>query len=370
VVFDVKERPIASKIFGDRALAISRRAFVAGSLAAVSCSRAPAPWPTSSWPLSSPDAQGLSRDALARIDATAVGNDSSALLIARHGYLVHEQYWGAGAVDAAVDGQSIAKSMTSMAVGVAIGAGLIPSVDTPISTWFPAIASDPLKTRIKLKHLLQMTSGLDYPNYEALQASDDWGAFALAQAAQHEPGTWWRYKTDPNISSKIVTLSTGRSARDFLSERVFSRIGVHNYSWRSDPRGNSSGSGDFSATAQDYLRLGYLYLRGGVWDGRQIVPADWIAQTTAPCRSPTHMVNDCWNKPGVAVTGPLEYGYNWWCRKWPNTPADAFYAFGGMGHFIIVIPSRDIVCVRLAGFSTSRPDGALLRNLLAQLQSA
>jgi CubicO group peptidase (beta-lactamase class C family) len=206
--------------------------------------------------------------------------------------------------------------------------------------------------RITIEHLLTMTSGIDFDNsahYPIMLTTDNWCEYVLSRPVINSPGTHWKYKADPTVLSGIVTQVTGMSMLDYAQQHMFSHIGIDEITWVSDPAGNSSGNGDVHTTARHYARFGYLFLNYGRWDNRQILSPMWIWLSTQPCRSSERLFCNCWDSTGVPVSStiPLEYGFLWWCRKMDGVPEDAYYAFGGYGQFVVVIPSLDLVIVRL-----------------------
>lgn len=304
----------------------------------------------------------------------AKANGTSALLVIRGGDIVLERYWGASH-DTMIDSQSMAKSFLALAVGLAVDDGDLHLTDT-VRQWYPALSST--WGSVTLQYLMQMRSGIDINNtdqYTAMQATSDWGAYVMGRPINKAPGTWWRYKADPQVVSNMLTLATGKSAWDLLQERVLTPIGVvAQFTWARDPTGHNDGNGGVETTAEHYARVGFLMLNDGEWDGVQLLSKSWIDQVHAPCQYPGWEFANEWQAAGQAYTAANEYGLFWWCRKWsdspPTTPQDAYYAFGGGGQFLIVVPSLDVVVVRLGNGPTPYPDGVFLQTLLRKLQLA
>jgi len=214
--------------------------------------------------------------------------------------------------------------------------------------------SDPKKEKIKIKHLLSMTSGIPGESANAFGAPTTIrnGPFEHAfgrcpnrygkwVARLHsEPGTRWDY-SDPAMChlSVIFTNVAGRRMDEYLTERVIGPIGVESFTW--DVQGGSGFIGPYTnahtgvhMSARELARFGYLMLRGGAWDGREIVPAGWIDAAT---RSSQEL------NPN--------YGYTWWVNTagtcWPYLPTDAFALMGYRSNKCYVIPSLDLVVARV-----------------------
>lgn len=327
------------------------------------------PAAASDLPRAEPEQAGLDRDELRDMARYAMQNGTTALIVMRGGAVVLER--GSNAMQ---DGYSIAKGLAAIAVGVAIADGEM-SLNDDVRDYFPALPA--VWGSITLRFLLEMRSGIDINNtdqYQAMIATDDWGAYAMSRPVNKTPGTWWRYKADPQVVSNMFTAATGESMWSYLQSRVLTPIGITSQvSWEADATGHTNGSGGFSTTAENYARIGQLLLDDGEWDGQQLVPSSWINQMTAPCHDNGWSFQNLWAAAGQAWATPGEYGFYWWCRQWdeaaPTTPQDAFYAFGGTGQFIIVIPSLDMVVVRL-GSGPQYADGVFLQEMLRFIQRA
>jgi CubicO group peptidase (beta-lactamase class C family) len=269
----------------------------------------------------------------------------------------------------------MAKSFTSTLVGIAIERGDLSGVDELICTYYDAwdcgAAADP-RGRIDLAAVLTLTSGLDW--------TEDWSSgislandaiamsgmprpidYVLAKPAAAEPRTQFQYSTgDPALLSGVLEAVTGKSAYDFGQEVLFSVIGISGVSWNSDADGRTTTFAGLSATAREYAKFGFLFLNRGNWDGTQVVSESWVDVATNPGESLEDWYGYLWH-----VNAPV---------KWdnPELPADGFAAIGVQGQHIFVVPSADLVVVRLAedGFGPN-PDfdaGTLLGHVLAAVK--
>jgi CubicO group peptidase (beta-lactamase class C family) len=235
---------------------------------------------------------------------------------------------------------SMAKSILHLGVGILVDEGrLHPSAPAPVPAW-----KDDERAAITLDELLQMRDGLDWSEiYEADKASDvvamlfgdgsdDVAAYAEARPLAHPPGTVFNYSSGTsNVVAAIVGRETGDAAA-FLHERLFGPIGCTDVEARTDAAGTFLGSSYVYAPARDFARLGLLALRGGQWDGRQIVPASWIDHGRRP-RSVDPEDGD-W------------YGAHWWVDA-PEAARGTWRMSGFEGQTVTICPALDAVVVRL-----------------------
>lgn len=236
---------------------------------------------------------------------------------------------------------SATKSIVSALVGIAIGEGRIPDVEEPLTTYFPSLAdaSDPRYGRITLRHLLTMTSGLDWPDFDKpywqMKRRDDWIAFVLAQPMAHEPGAAFAYNTGgSHLLSAILTQATGMPTYDYAHETLFRKLRFRKPRWNSGG-GIYEGGAGLHLTTADMAKFGQLYLQGGEWEGEQIVPRQWVETSTIS----HHKGLQHYDPP---IFG--EYGYHWWVSGAPhNGSVDCYFAKGFGGQFIFVVPSLGLV---------------------------
>lgn len=176
------------------------------------------------------------------------------------------------------DLRSIAKSVTAIITGLAIDAGHIRDVAQPVADFFPEIAGTD-KAAITIKHLLTMTSGLaldDGATWDLIQSGDPLAAI-LAAPLDAPPGTRFRYATANAIwLSALIQRAVGVTMLDFARPRLFAPLGIEHLVWSTDGQGHTMGGMMLYMTPRDLYKIGELYQQGGVWQGRQIVPADWV----------------------------------------------------------------------------------------------
>lgn len=298
-------------------------------------------WPTDGWHTAAPEAQNMDAALLDTIPDFLTENNLAAaaysVLVVRGGYVVYEAYFNGYEPSRTDEMRSVTKSVTSALVGIALERGDLPSLDMRVVEVFPQSFADGAnadKRDLSLRHLLMMRSGLKWNDGDALsllQNRGDQMERLLNLPLVHPPGETWNYSTgDSHLISGLFQAYTGRSLSDYAAEYLFAPLGITSARWDSDSHGYNSGGMGLALSPRDMAKFGYLYLNNGVWDGQPVVPADWIALTTAP---QDETVN--W------------YGYQWWRilddaghEKYP-----LYAARGYAGDNIFVYPALDLVVV-------------------------
>jgi CubicO group peptidase (beta-lactamase class C family) len=323
-------------------------------------------WPTYGWKSCRPEEIGMDSELLLRAYDYAANPNvyTRGLVIIRKGYIVGEAYFGNFNLYSRHPSYSVAKSFMSALIGIGIDRRIFESADEPISHYYPELnqkkgmrvrsyfpgdlSSSGAKRRITIENLLTMTSGLEWneDDLNSIIANDvvlmalqeNYVQYVLSKPIIHEPGTVWNYSSgDPMLLSGLFNRVLGISAFQFGLEHLFSPIGIPQIAWENDPVGQTIGGWGIEATVREYAKFGYLYSKGGEWEDRQVVPRSWISQSVQPV---SENVNN--------------YGYLWWLR--PSLggydgsliPDDTFFARGLFTQEIFVIPSKDLVIVRMA----------------------
>jgi CubicO group peptidase (beta-lactamase class C family) len=279
------------------------------------------------------------------------------VLIERRGKLVFERYFQGYARDDRHVVYSVTKSFLSSLIGVAIARGDLDGVDTRMLDFFPGyqrIANmDSLKQAITVEHLLTMTAGLEWDEWDVpyghpdndisqMYSSRDWVQYVLDLPMTDRPGTRFVYNSGASmLLSAILTEATGLSAYAYGLTHLFSPLGISDWTWDAAPSnpGMSIGGWGLHLRPIDMLKFGRLYLQKGVWDNDQVVPLSWVERSVAP-----HAVIDPTNN----------YGYQWW--MYSDTVVadgrletnDAFLAAGRGGQYIWVVPHLELVVVSTA----------------------
>ena len=278
-----------------------------------------------------------------------LGLETRAVVVVHRGTVVAERYAEGFDAETPLLGWSMTKSVAETMVGRLAADGLL-SLDETVPGVWPA--DDP-RSEITWDQLLTMTDGLAFDETYAvgtdattmLFTDVDAGAFAADKPLVAEPGTSWSYSSGTsNILCDALTTVAGGDP-DLLARRlVFEPLAM-----TSATIGTAGGpvcSSFAYATARDWARFGLLYEQGGVWGGRQLLPAGWVEEvTTAPVTVGTV-------DPDTGE--PTPYARHWWLNtgpdgtRMPEVPDDAFFASGNEGQNVAVVPSRDLVVVRLA----------------------
>ncbi|MFT4023766.1 MAG: serine hydrolase [Flavihumibacter sp.] len=286
-----------------------------------------------------------------------------AVLVVYDQQLVGEKYGDGYSASMPLLSWSMAKSITSALVGILVKDGRLDiSAPAPVAAWRSVTDG---REHISLKNLLQQSSGLDFEEKytkptdatNMLYREADMAGFTAAHSLREAPGTRFYYSSgNSNIISGIIRQTVGDSSYySFPQERLFHPIGIRSMVLEPDAGGTFVGSSYAFATARDWARFGLLYLNNGYWNGKQLLPEGWVKETVTP-------------NP-VAPMG--EYGYQFWLnagRRFPELPADMFYADGYEGQFVVVIPSRKLVLVRLGQTGNDQFDfPAFVKNILDAL---
>jgi CubicO group peptidase (beta-lactamase class C family) len=301
------------------------------------------PWPTEHWDRAEPQCadparfERLTDEIFALAPAQGV---TYALLVIKDGRLCYERYDAGANAFYLQYSWSMAKSVTQALAGILVSDGKLDLYGpAPVPEW-----QHDERGQITLDQLLRMSSGLSFQeDYVDGSASDvipmlmyegrhDTGAFAAAKPLAHPPGSFWSYSSGTtNIICRILKETVGGGASGmlrFMNDRLFEPIGIRTATPKFDTSGTFIGSSYLLAIPQDFARFGLLYLRGGTWAGREIVPREWVDYARTPT---VHTAEDC-------------YGAHWWMN--PANPAQ-FYASGYDGQRILCDPKRDLIIVRL-----------------------
>ena len=234
-----------------------------------------------------------------RIEIGDYGNIHS-LIIIHNDSLVMEEYFMGWTRDMLHYCFSATKSVISALIGIAIDQGKVGGLEEKLLSFFPEYDDisnlDERKESITLEHVLTMSSGFTWTpmdSEEDMAKSSDWINYVLDLPMSDEPGTQFVYNSGgSHLLSGIITNKTGQSAEEFAEENLFNKLGINNWEWESDPRGITIGGWGLELYPVDMAMFGYLYLKNGSLNGKQIVPEDWVEESTI-----RHMPS---------------YGYQWW----------------------------------------------------------
>jgi CubicO group peptidase (beta-lactamase class C family) len=286
-------------------------------------------------PRSTPEAQGISSQAIRDfVEAADKINTLHSFMLVRHGHVIAEGWWKPEAADKPHVLASLSKSFNSTAVGLAIEDGKL-SLDDPVLKFFPddapADVSDNLQA-MKVRDLLTMTCGHD-TEPKSVGGSPSVKQF-LAHPVPHKPGTHFQYNTMGAYTlSAIVTKVTGKTTLEFLKPRLFEPLGIDNPEWGSSPEGNSFGGYGLKLCTEDIAKFGQLYLQKGKWNGKQLIPEQWVEQATSK-----QVPNDLESHSKIGIDWQQGYGFQFW-----RCTHNAFRGDGAGGQLCVVIPDQDAV---------------------------
>ena len=314
---------------------------------------------------------------------------TSAMTVVYKGRLVAERYVPGVTKDTLLESWSMGKSLTGTLIGRLMLDGHFGLEDlAPVPEWQQP--DDP-RRGIRMADLMRMSSGLQFTLYEVMEQTPegtyrintaypdhyfvypcamDVFQYAVSRPVQYPPNTVGRYRNcDPLTLGYIVkrtVLGRGENYLTYPQRSLFDQIGIRRMVLDTDPYGNFIMSGYEYATARDWARIGLLYLQQGMWQGQRLLPQEFVdfVRTPAPAWN---------NEEGEASES--RYGGMWWLNTTGNfdLPTDAFYAAGAGCQNTIVVPSRDLVVVRLTRYDSltvsNEPFNAALRGILAAIDS-
>jgi CubicO group peptidase (beta-lactamase class C family) len=327
------------------------------------------PFPTADWPkgpVPAP-AQAIVKSQFDKAFGGQIKEigETRAVIIVQSGRIVAEQYGAGFDASSKLGSWSMAKSITAALVGIAVGDSKI-KLDDALNE--PLWDDDDPRRNITMRQALHMSDGLRWREngYDDPVQNDaakmlfgpgreDIVAYVAGRPREFPPGERWRYSSGTTI---LVSAAVGRSVaprslrdpngqeglRNFMYDRLFRPIGMTSTAAEFDLAGNFYASSLVQATAQDFARFGLLHLRDGVWDGKRILPQGYVDFLRTP----------------ATAQGATSYGAHWWLSLanrqglLKNGPYDSFEAQGYQGQLIVVIPSKDLVIVRLGLMSDEK----------------
>ena len=340
---------------------------------------------TNEWPVAEPNAVGLNPTALATLDADIAAGKYGlvdTMLIIRDGKQVlarsyshdYGKIYGdlakhEGPLNHDVSGpynyfstefhpfyqhsdlhtmQSVSKTVTSITIGIAIGRKEFPAdLDTPILKYFDGynIANlDERKRRITLRHLLTMTAGFqwneDLPyndpknSADVMEATHDWVQYVINQPMAAEPGKVFVYSSGvTQLLSHIFKKATGKNVDKYAADYLFQPLGIR-YHWKHSLTGLPDTEGGLYISSASLAKIGFLFLKSGMWEGKRIVPVDWVKASVTSAMS----VEDEGRRWG--------YGFQWWLQSYGKSPERFAWAARGFGgQELRVVPEHDLILV-------------------------
>lgn len=293
----------------------------------------------------SPEADGLDPAAVARLVANFDALDEiHGFVLLRHGNVVAEGHWAPHTPVRPHLLFSVSKAFTSTAVGFAVEEGLLGLDDLVLDHLREEAPAEPSPhlAAMRVRHLLTMTTGHGVSSMEAVDTTtigltgSDWVRQVLAQEVPHEPGTTFVYDTGATYLLGVIVQRLARQRLvDYLEPRLLGPLGITGATWEQDPDGFDVAGFGLSVTTEDLARFGQLYLQGGVWEGRRLLPESWVeAATSVQADTSGHGLLE-WRQG---------YGYQFWRSRF-----GAYRADGAFGQYSIVWPEHDVVLAVTSG---------------------
>ncbi len=265
--------------------------------------------------------------------------ETVAFLVIKNDSIQYEEYWGGWNENAYSNSFSVAKSIVSTLIGIAIDEGKIESVNDPVGKYLPEYNVGDLQ-KVKIIDVLKMASGLNFQESYSTPFNHTTDAYygkdlrklIYSLKVETEPGTEFYYRSgDTQVLEFVLKAATGKSMSAYASEKLWSKIGAENPAhWSLDKEGGDEKAYCcFYSNARDFARIGKLYLQNGRWDSTQVLSSEWVKNSTTPHGLPEN---------GVATN---QYGLQWWVYN------DIYYCRGILGQYIIVDPTNNMIVVRL-----------------------
>ncbi len=287
---------------------------------------------------------------------------TTGLIVIHDKKIIFEEYYLDNTEASKCISWSVCKSFVSALLGIALEEGHIKDIQDPVTMYVPSLKGSGYDG-VPIKHLLQMSSGIRFDeNYAAFfsdinrmgraialkRPMDD---FVASLNNEREPGTRHHYVSmDSQVLGMVLREATGRDLSSYLEEKIWKIIGMESDAhWIVDSDGMELAFGGLNVVLRDYARFGLLYLNGGQWNERQIIPADWVRVSVTP--DAPHL------QPGnsPASSSPLGYGYQWWI---PEEPEGDFLAIGIFNQFIYVHPGHNVVIAKTSAYKDFCVDGS------------
>lgn len=265
------------------------------------------------------------------------------LLISRNGVLLTEEYFTEMGADDLYQVRSVTKSVVSTLIGIAIEEGFITGVSQKLSDFLTPLgySLDGDEANITIEHLLTMSSGYHWNEFSEEYEYNDWVLssdqieYCINGKLENKPGEVFRYSNEAShLLSVILTEATGMSTHDFAFEYLFRPLGMsdQDFGWAAFGQGYFNGAADLVLKPKDMMKIGNLFLNNGKYNDNQIVPSNWVEESTQKQINSDYAVG----------YGP-SYGYLWWVNN--DMQYDFYFANGYGGQFIVVYPALELVVV-------------------------
>jgi CubicO group peptidase (beta-lactamase class C family) len=329
-------------------------------------------FPAEGFKSSTPEAQGMDSVKLSEMfeEIHKKNLNIHHMMIIRNGYIVTQCDFYPYSHEQLHLLNSVTKSVTSAAIGIAINEGLIASVEDSVLSYFPGQTFEnpsEFKSKLTVKNLLNMTAGFEwsedgnygapYDSWTQMKQSENAMNYIMNKPVTSEPGKTFYYNTGASyLLSGLLTQKTGKPASEYVFEKIFRPMGIKDYFWVIDDRGISFGGSGLLLKTEDLAKFGYLYLNNGKWGEQQLIPEAYIKEST---------VLSIETPNGLA--GNDGYGYQWWMNS-----SKGYSGRGFRGQYLFVVPEENIVAVFYSGLENRDyfvPETFLSTYILGAIQS-
>jgi CubicO group peptidase (beta-lactamase class C family) len=298
------------------------------------------------WQVASPDSQGIGASGLEEVlDAGQSVYPLRSLIVVRNGYLIAERYYGATA-SSLLSIFSITKSISSLLVGIAMHEGKIENLDQTLGELLPEAAAhlpDAAIDQVTLARILTQRTGLQYDNNNIaplVAAKDPVSYVQHLPLNRRDPSIFEYSNAGCSLLSPILHRAVGIPEDEYAKQRLFSPLGIKDFSWERDNVGNPMSWKGLRLHTRDLAKIAWMMTDGGRWRGKQVVPADWVRDST------TFHVQVGTSLPPISRAG---YGYLWWTGRVQGWPVVWGWGYGSQ--FAMIVPS-----LRLAIATNAEPD--------------
>ncbi|GAA3530907.1 hypothetical protein GCM10022234_30100 [Aeromicrobium panaciterrae] len=293
------------------------------------------------------------------------GVRSTCFAVIKDGKLAHDAYWGGTGERSARPAYSITKSVTAILVGIAADEGKL-TLDDKAVKYIPQW-NGPVSRLVTIRDLLSNISGrhwdYDTDYSQMIRRAPDKTAFAIGLRQDNKPGTKWDYNNSAvQTLEAVLEKATGEDVAAYARKRLLDPIGMRDTTWAHDNAGNTTTYSGIDSSCHDLARIGYLMMRGGRWNGQQLVSEEFTKEATSTSSQLNAAYGLLWwvNKAGHIVTIDRAAGFPqdkppYEGQLAPGAPDDTYWALGYGNEYVMVIPSEGIVAVRM-GSRPNTPD--------------
>jgi len=298
-------------------------------------------FPNDTWEITSPEEQQVSSDKVdALIDLAFLDDATQAVVVIKNGKIISEQYAEGYGKDSHGTSWSMAKSYYAALIGISIDRGEIGSLDDEVSQYLKYF--DDERSKITIRDLLNMSSGLDFPEdeHEKMFFQSDHLKYAKSVGVEKSTGLVFEYNNvNSMLLGDILLVATGKKADILLNERILEPIGVKDFKLWKDENGNVLTYCCVDMSARDYSKIGLLFARNGNWNGVQLLSKDYIDETFQLVWDLN--IGDRIKRPG--------YSLHWWVSKY-DEESKIFNTSGKFGQFTFVDRKNDVIVTRITKY--------------------